>query len=104
MAIEFLQALEQVQAPGRLGGGSPIGESQKSGAGSFSEAMAKASTEFFDQQEAANSVAEQFVQGTSGNIHEAMVALEKADISLKYMTNVRNKLIDAYREIMQMGA
>ena len=38
------------------------------------------------------------------NIHETLIAVEKADISLKYMMNVRNKLLDAYREVMQMGA
>ncbi|MBP9020013.1 MAG: flagellar hook-basal body complex protein FliE [Syntrophobacterales bacterium] len=38
----------------------------------------------------------------SASIHEAMVALEKADISFKAMMQVRNKIIEAYQEIMRM--
>jgi len=36
------------------------------------------------------------------DIHEAMIAMEKAGISLKLMIQVRNKVIAAYEEIMRM--
>lgn len=35
--------------------------------------------------------------------HEAMIAMTKADISFRFMVQVRNKAIDAYREIMNMN-
>jgi len=35
------------------------------------------------------------------SIHEAMIALEKADISFRAMMQVRNKIMDAYQEIMR---
>jgi flagellar hook-basal body complex protein FliE len=38
----------------------------------------------------------------TGSIHEAMIALEKADISFRAMLQVRNKIIDAYQEVMRM--
>jgi flagellar hook-basal body complex protein FliE len=38
----------------------------------------------------------------SGSIHEAMIALEKADISFRAMLQVRNKLLEAYQEVMRM--
>jgi len=38
----------------------------------------------------------------SGSIHEAMIALEKANISFRVMMTVRNKIMDAYQEIMRM--
>jgi flagellar hook-basal body complex protein FliE len=38
----------------------------------------------------------------SGSIHEAMIALEKANISFRVMMTVRNKIVDAYQEIMRM--
>jgi flagellar hook-basal body complex protein FliE len=47
---------------------------------------------------------ESFANGMDGRIHEIMITVEKADISLKYMVAVRNKLIEAYKEIMRMGA
>lgn len=38
----------------------------------------------------------------SGSIHEAMIALEKASISFRTMMQVRNKILDAYHEVMRM--
>ena len=40
--------------------------------------------------------------GNTANIHEAVVALEKADISFRAMMQVRNKIMDAYQEIMRI--
>lgn len=36
------------------------------------------------------------------DIHETMIALQKADISMRMLLTVRNKVIEAYREIMRM--
>ncbi|MFN3201716.1 MAG: flagellar hook-basal body complex protein FliE [Bradymonadia bacterium] len=41
--------------------------------------------------------------GKSKNLHEMMIALEKADISLKALTKVRSKVIEAYQEVMRMN-
>jgi flagellar hook-basal body complex protein FliE len=38
----------------------------------------------------------------AGNLHEAAIALEKADISMRVLTKVRNKLVEAYQEVMRM--
>jgi flagellar hook-basal body complex protein FliE len=42
------------------------------------------------------------VAGRNKNIHETMLVLERADSSLKMAMQVRNKILDAYREIMRM--
>jgi flagellar hook-basal body complex protein FliE len=44
---------------------------------------------------------EQLMKGQVG-IHETMIALQKADISLRLLLQVRNKAMDAYREVMRM--
>jgi flagellar hook-basal body complex protein FliE len=36
------------------------------------------------------------------DIHQAMVAIEQANLSLRLMLQVRNKMISAYEEIMRM--
>lgn len=36
------------------------------------------------------------------NLHEVMIAAEKADIALQFTLQVRNKIMDAYNEIMRM--
>jgi flagellar hook-basal body complex protein FliE len=41
--------------------------------------------------------------GRSRNLHEMMVALNKADLSLKMLQQVRNKAVDAYQELMRMS-
>lgn len=43
-----------------------------------------------------------FAVGKTDNIHEVMIASEKADIALQLTMQVRNKLMDAYSEIMRM--
>lgn len=41
--------------------------------------------------------------GRSRNLHEMMIALNKADLSLRMLTQVRNKALDAYQELMRMS-
>lgn len=36
------------------------------------------------------------------DIHETMIAIQKADISMRLLLTVRNKVLEAYREIMRM--
>ncbi len=40
--------------------------------------------------------------GRSHNLHEMMIALDRADVSLRLTTKVRNKAVEAYQEIMRM--
>ena len=37
-----------------------------------------------------------------GNLHEVALALEKADIGMRVAAKVRNKLVEAYQEVMRM--
>jgi len=37
--------------------------------------------------------------GRSANIHEAMIAMQKADITLRLLVNMSNKLIDGYNNL-----
>ncbi len=54
-----------------------------------------------DQLEADASVKD-LIAGKTKNIHETMLQLQKADLSLKTMMQVRNKILEAYKEIMKM--
>jgi flagellar hook-basal body complex protein FliE len=38
-----------------------------------------------------------------GNLHETALALEKADVAMRVATRVRNKLVEAYQEVMRMS-
>lgn len=50
----------------------------------------------------ANQVTEDFALGKTDNIHQVMIAGEKAETSMKLTTAVQNKVIDAYKEIMRL--
>ncbi len=45
---------------------------------------------------------ENFATGKVENVHEVMIAMSKAEVSFKFMMETRNKLVDAYKEIMKM--
>ena len=68
----------------------------------FSDMLAKSILEVNDLQKEANHAVEKLATGKSKNIHETMLAVEKADIAFKTMNQVRQKVIDAYKEIMRM--
>jgi len=50
----------------------------------------------------ANDAIEKVELSDSGSIHEAIIAMEKASISFKTMLQVRNKMLEAYQEVMRM--
>ena len=68
----------------------------------FGDRLKQAVEAVNDQQLDADSATEQVIQGTMG-IHEGMLAVSKADISLRLLLQVRNKVMEAYREITRMS-
>ena len=64
----------------------------------FEELVGKVS----DLQSQADSKIKNMVTGESKELHEVMLAVEKANISFQFLTQVRNKAMDAYQEIMKM--
>lgn len=53
------------------------------------------------QNQAADEIAK-LAAGKTDNVQQVMIALGKADISFNYMLEVRNRLLDAYKQVMQM--
>jgi flagellar hook-basal body complex protein FliE len=41
--------------------------------------------------------------GGGGNLHETMLALEKADVGMRVALKVRNKILEAYNDVMRMS-
>ena len=72
---------------------------EREGGQSFSGVLEQAIQHDLEAQRAADL----YAAGQSQDLHGTMVALEKADISLTLLVNVRNKLLDAYREVMRMS-
>ena len=54
-------------------------------------------------QKSANEMAEKLVAGdNTQNLHEVMIALQTASVSFQEMVQVRNKLVTAYQDVMNM--
>jgi flagellar hook-basal body complex protein FliE len=69
---------------------------------SFSDYLQAQVTDVNHTQVEANEAVTAMVTGRSHNIHETMIALDKADVSFRMLTKVRNKAVEAYQEIMRM--
>lgn len=69
----------------------------------FSGLLKNAVNQVNEAQQSASQLAAAFEAGTSkADLSEVMVALQKASISFQAMTQVRNKLVSAYQDIMNM--
>jgi flagellar hook-basal body complex protein FliE len=69
---------------------------------SFGEFLSDSIGKVNAMQTEANVAMEKLASGESQNLHETLLAVEKADIAFRTMNQVRTKVIDAYREIMKM--
>ena len=91
---------------------SPVSGSSKSGQGSgapgaegdlgFSDLLKQALQEVNQASSQSEDEARNLMTGESADMHTAMLAVQKADLSFQMMMAVRSKLIDAYREVMRM--
>ena len=71
------------------------------GKSDFSDVLKNTIKSVNDAQLEAGQAVKSVLSGESKNIHETMIALQKADVSLELMMEVRNKLLEAYQEIMR---
>jgi len=53
-------------------------------------------------QMAENNAIEKLQTGEAKHLHEVMIAVEEADVSLRMLVQIRNKALTAYEEIMRM--
>lgn len=72
------------------------------GGGSFGATIKSALSGVNDLQTQADDLATKLAIGDPVEIHEAMIAMQKASTALQFTIQVRNKIIDAYQEIMRM--
>ena len=56
-----------------------------------------------DMQASADEKVSEVVTGESEDLHNAMIALEEANVSFQLMLEIRNKMLEAYQEINRMN-
>jgi len=72
------------------------------GGESFTSLLQDALAKINEVQAQADVSVQSLLTGQSANLHETMIALQKADVSFQLMLQVRNKIVGAYEEIMRM--
>ena len=76
----------------------PNDKSQKS----FNNILKNSLQKVNQLQHNANQAGQDLAIGKSDNIHEVMIAAQKANLSLNLTTAITNKAVDAYKEVMRM--
>ncbi len=70
--------------------------------GGFADRMEAAIRSVSDRQVHADAELEKLARGDGTDIHRTMIALQEADVSLRTMVAVRDKVVEAYQQIMNM--
>ena len=89
--------------PGEEGKRTRIDKTLNSTQASFGETLNKAITDISSLQKEAGDAVKKMVAGQPVDLHEVMIAAEKARTSFDLLMEIRNKTIDTYREIMRMS-
>lgn len=86
LSMPAMPASTQVQAP----------------SGQFASWFTEQLTDVNSQLTSAEHGIQQLAAGDASNLHQVMINLEEAKISMQLVMQVRTHLLDAYRELMQM--
>lgn len=55
-----------------------------------------------DLSQQSDQAIQKLATGENRNLHETMIAVEKASVSFLFMSQIRNKALEAYQEVMRM--
>jgi flagellar hook-basal body complex protein FliE len=87
------------EIPTRAGG---AGGAEAAGA-TFGQALRDALATVDHLQKDSEAAQASYARGEEIDLHDVLIRIEEAEVAFKTMMEVRNKLVDAYREIMRMG-
>jgi flagellar hook-basal body complex protein FliE len=76
--------------------------SQSNSSVSFGDFLKEALNDTANLQIESNKLSNDLIAGNIDNLHTVMIESEKADIALQLTLQLRNKILDAYKEIMNM--
>jgi len=96
------QVLSVLKSTAAQASGKPA-ESAGAGAADFSQVLQGSIDKVNQAQMQAQQMAEKLAAGdNTQNLHEVMIALQTASVSFQEMVQARNRLVNAYQDIMNM--
>ncbi|WP_457570944.1 flagellar hook-basal body complex protein FliE [Desulfovulcanus sp.] len=69
---------------------------------SFTDTLKESLKKVNDLEEQKNEMIKSFASGENQNVHELMITLQKAGLAMQMTAAVRNKVMEAYKELMRM--
>jgi len=97
--MSVIKGIDLNQSYGPLAGaGGPKGAPKSD----FNAHLKNAMGEVNELQQKAEQAIQQLAGEGKGDLQETMIAIEKADVSFRLMMQIRNKVLEAYQEIMRM--
>jgi len=79
----------------------PTGPSSAGGTG-FGATLKSAINQVNDLSNSSDQKVTELLQGDRQDIHNVMIAVEKADVAFQLMMQVRNKIVNAYQEVSKL--
>jgi flagellar hook-basal body complex protein FliE len=93
--------LQPTAAPGQIIDPS-VAPVSVSGPNTWGHMMQQMVLDVNSKQQNATSLVTDVLKGGPTPVHEAMVATEEASLSFEFLAEMRNKVVDAYQQVMQM--
>ena len=97
------QAGQGLGATGMPGAAGPVGGVGQVEGTSFAQQLSDGLSQVTNQVTATDQLPEQMLNGDVADFHDVAIQLKQSDLSFRFALQVRNKLIDAYREVMRMS-
>ncbi|WP_442916913.1 flagellar hook-basal body complex protein FliE [Lysinibacillus sp. 54212] len=98
-SVSMMTPTQMVNETKKLAAPNTSYQAQQTFANTLKDAIAKVN----DQQIQSDTMTNKLINGGDVDLHEVMIASQKASITLNATMEVRNKVIDAYQEIMRMS-
>ena len=80
----------------------PSAKTAASGGAGFSNFIERAIGEVDSKLQAAEGEKTKVLTGETNNLHQAVIAMQEANVAFSLMVEVRNKLVEGYQELMRM--
>lgn len=97
------QMLTELRATGAIAQGKSLTAAQGAGGADFGQALKAAIDQVNAAQQQAQQIQNEFVAGNENvSLQDVMINLQKASLSFQQMVQVRNKLVTAYQDVMNM--
>jgi flagellar hook-basal body complex protein FliE len=98
-AVSFMTPASSVSELNAASGKVSSSNAQQQFADSLKEAIANVN----EQQNTSDMMTQKLISGGDVDLHEVMIAAQKASITLNTTIEIRNKAVEAYQEIMRMS-